>query len=312
MKKFASALLTLLVIASLCVSALAASVRTTGDVWLRKGPGKNYSKITAIDSGTKLEYLGDISTDYRGVDWYHVKYHGKKGWVSSRYSKLSGSSSSSSTKKSSTTKKPSATKKPAATEVPEATPAPEEIIENTPLVESTEGATVETTGEPALEAAATDSANTQPVIPPTFGAPQPVELSAWYLKGLADTAAALSLTNHRLEENTDFPETYSNETLLIGGDTITKHFRITGEGYAVYGVSVGLDMDTAIATLTAAGLARADNILGASFQHYADVDAPVNVNGFDSFINIIADASGKVSEISWSVYSGEWASTGAN
>ena len=137
-----------------------------------------------------------------------------------------------------------------------------------------------------------------------------MELSDWYLKGLADTASALSLGNHRLEENNDFPETYSNEALLIGGDTITKHFRITGEGYAVYGVSIGMDMESAIAALTDAGLARKDNILGASFQHYADVDAPVNVNGFDSFINIIADASSKVSEISWSVYSGEWASEG--
>ncbi|MBR1561383.1 MAG: SH3 domain-containing protein, partial [Clostridia bacterium] len=100
MKKFMSALLTLLVVASLMATALAATVRTTGNVWLRKGPGLSYSKITSVGSGTKLEYQGKTSTDDRGVKWYYVKYKGKKCWVSSRYSKLSGSSSSSSSSSS--------------------------------------------------------------------------------------------------------------------------------------------------------------------------------------------------------------------
>lgn len=61
---------------------------TTGNVWMRKGPGLGYATITAIPDKTTVSYTGSSSTDSRGVKWYKVKYAGKEGWISSRYSKL--------------------------------------------------------------------------------------------------------------------------------------------------------------------------------------------------------------------------------
>lgn len=63
-------------------------VVTTGNVWLRTGPGLGYAKISAVPSGTTVSYLGSSSTDGRGVKWYKVKYDGDTGWVSSKYSKI--------------------------------------------------------------------------------------------------------------------------------------------------------------------------------------------------------------------------------
>ncbi|MBR1558930.1 MAG: hypothetical protein IJ646_01680, partial [Clostridia bacterium] len=186
------------------------------------------------------------------------------------------SSSSSSSSKSSATKAPSATPTPEPTEAP-------------------------------TEAPMIDFGPTEDLTPPTFGDPEPVELSPWYLADLEQAASTLGLTQFQHDVTGEWPNAWFNEVLLISGDATTQYFHITGEGYAVYGVSVGDDMDTAVETLTAAGLSKADSLIGASFQHYAGTDAPVNVKGFDSFINLIADASGKVSEISWSVYTGDWA-----
>lgn len=302
MKKFMSALLMVLVVVCLWASALAATVTTTGNVWLRSGPGKGYRKITSMKSGRKLEYLGKTSTDSRGVKWYYVKFKGNKGWVSSRYSKLSGSSSSSSSSKSSSSSSSSSnsTPKPTATPVPEVaeTPTAPPVIDDDELILSGSEAVDSEDAEDTATSGADQAA-------------QAVELSTWYLANLEEAATALRLGLYQHDESGDFVNTYSNEVLLIGGDTTVEHFHILGEGYSVYGASVGMDMDAAIQTLTDAGLARTDNILGASFQHYAEANAPVNINGFDSFINLIADASGKVSEISWSVYTGDWTNTEA-
>lgn len=63
-------------------------VVTTGNVWMRKGAGLGYAKIIAVPEGTTVTYLGKSSTDSRGVKWYNVKYDGKEGWLSSKYSKI--------------------------------------------------------------------------------------------------------------------------------------------------------------------------------------------------------------------------------
>jgi uncharacterized protein YraI len=63
-------------------------VVTTGNVWMRKGAGLGYAKIIAVPEGTTVTYLGKSSTDNRGVKWYNVKYDGKEGWLSSKYSKI--------------------------------------------------------------------------------------------------------------------------------------------------------------------------------------------------------------------------------
>lgn len=63
-------------------------VKATGDVYVRKGPDRDYSEIGLLTTGTTVSYLGEKKTDYRGVAWYKVNYNGKAGWVSSKYSKI--------------------------------------------------------------------------------------------------------------------------------------------------------------------------------------------------------------------------------
>ena len=70
-------------------SGTAASyVKTTASVNLRYGPGLGYAKIVAYSKGKTLTYLGQYSTDSRGVVWYKVKSGSYTGWMSSVYSDL--------------------------------------------------------------------------------------------------------------------------------------------------------------------------------------------------------------------------------
>lgn len=72
------------------VFAYGGYVRATDKVNLRTGPGLTYASVTVMWRGDTADYLGDTSRDVRGVNWYHVNYAGKIGWVSSRYSTLYG------------------------------------------------------------------------------------------------------------------------------------------------------------------------------------------------------------------------------
>jgi len=63
-------------------------VKATGSVHIRTSPSRSGRIIGAISYGTRLKYRGKSSKDGRGVRWYAVYYNGRKGWVSSRYSKL--------------------------------------------------------------------------------------------------------------------------------------------------------------------------------------------------------------------------------
>lgn len=66
-------------------------VIATGRVNVRKGAGLQYEIVKTMGKDDKAEYLGDIKYDERGVMWYHVKYEGKTGWVSSTYAELENS-----------------------------------------------------------------------------------------------------------------------------------------------------------------------------------------------------------------------------
>jgi len=61
---------------------------TSHKVNLRDVPNLNGEDIGTMDKGETATYLGKTSTDSRGIDWYYVRFNGKTGWVSSRYSKL--------------------------------------------------------------------------------------------------------------------------------------------------------------------------------------------------------------------------------
>lgn len=76
--------------------ALADTVKaTSGDTWLRSGPGLSYSQITVMHRGESAQYLNSTRYDSRGVAWYNVSFSGRSGWVSSRYTTLSSGGSTS-------------------------------------------------------------------------------------------------------------------------------------------------------------------------------------------------------------------------
>ena len=66
----------------------AKTVKATGNVNLRKGPGLDYTDIGTVKKGKTASFLGTTKNDSRGVTWYKVSFNGKTGWVSSRYAKL--------------------------------------------------------------------------------------------------------------------------------------------------------------------------------------------------------------------------------
>lgn len=59
-----------------------------GDSHVRQSPNLNGSQLGIARAGTTLDFLGDISTDSRGVDWYRVVYGSSTGWISSAYTYL--------------------------------------------------------------------------------------------------------------------------------------------------------------------------------------------------------------------------------
>ena len=61
---------------------------TSHKVNLRDEPNLSGEDIGTMDKGETASYLGQKSTDSRGVIWYKVRFAGKTGWVSSRYTKL--------------------------------------------------------------------------------------------------------------------------------------------------------------------------------------------------------------------------------
>ena len=63
------------------------TVKATGNMHLRKGPGLDYAEICVIKTGKTATYMGSTKKDARGVAWYKVSFNGRTGWVSSRYSK---------------------------------------------------------------------------------------------------------------------------------------------------------------------------------------------------------------------------------
>ena len=64
------------------------TVKATGDLYLRKGPGLGYAETVVMKTGKTAGYLGQSKKDNRGVTWYKVSFNGRTGWVSSRFSKL--------------------------------------------------------------------------------------------------------------------------------------------------------------------------------------------------------------------------------
>ena len=133
-----------------------------------------------------------------------------------------------------------------------------------------------------------------------------VEVSGYYHADLLSAAYALSLPEFRNEVNSEVPYQYFNDAVTLAGIQQVECISINGAGYAVYGVSVGTPVETAISLLSAAGLDMqgdaSDNCI--TFEHRAEDDSGfVDEYGHDSCIDLeIAD--GAVAEIDWSSYTG--------
>lgn len=248
-----------LALALLLGAAALADVKTTGNVYLRKGPGLGYSTITAVPPGTVLEYLGETSVDERGVAWYKVEHNGAC-WVSSRYATLRE-------------------EKPRATNAPRPTSAPD--TSNQLIWGRIEG---QDQGQGAAQSV--------------------VELSPYYLEGLKQSAAELSLTGFR-SVNSEAPNQYYDSALTIGGYSQVTYLELSGPGYSLFGATVGMSLNEARALFERAGLtllsAREDS---ATFEHPGDQKSLfIDWNGNDSCINVDL-SGGAITGMSWSTYTG--------
>ena len=61
---------------------------TSGDTYVRSGPGLAYERLSILYEGDRADYLGETARDDRGVNWYKVRHDGEIGWVSSKYTTL--------------------------------------------------------------------------------------------------------------------------------------------------------------------------------------------------------------------------------
>jgi len=93
MKKFAALLIVLMMLTGF-MTATAEMVFATGNMFLRQGPGENYSAIATVYSGSSMQYAGQTTYDANGVAWYQVIYMGTYGWVSDAYSDMESSATS--------------------------------------------------------------------------------------------------------------------------------------------------------------------------------------------------------------------------
>ena len=62
----------------------------SGDTYVRKHPDKDTEDLGVLYQGDSAPYLEEKRWDDRDVVWYKVSFHGHKGWVSSRYTKIIG------------------------------------------------------------------------------------------------------------------------------------------------------------------------------------------------------------------------------
>lgn len=256
-----------LLLAFLAFPALAdMTLYTTDDVNLREGPGQKYAKIGTLAKGTGVEFLGRVSTDNHGVDWYQIRYYGEPVWICSRYAYLDQEALT-----DSYTGEGYIGYNEETTAIPMATPQP--VITSVP------------------------SLNGDAMLSPTFGVPGMIEMTSFCKTSLKGSAISLRLGGFMQDELRNM---YYNDILLIAGKDSTDHILVTGTGYTIYGVYVGMDINSARAVLSAAGLVQSPGGMGLYFQHPVSAFSKDGNDSFDACISAVTDGSGKVTEISWS------------
>jgi hypothetical protein len=257
-----------------------AEVKTTGDVWLRTGPGLDYESVAILKTGRTYEYLGESSVDERGVAWYRISVDDKTGWVSSRYSELIGEAAEA-----------GAEAEEAAEPEPTQVPASQSALDAGILFSQDDA---EPTPEPMAEEAPA------PANAPT----RAVELSGYYLNNLVETANEIGLISYRQVES-EAPFQYYDDSVIIAGNQQVENIVVYGGGYEVYGVSVGMNINAARACLNAAGLDYVESVNGVTYEHRAtEASLFTDAKGHDSCINVWVDETGTVTEVDWSTYTG--------
>ena len=277
-----------LAMALLCGIALA-EVRTTASVNLRSGPGLSYAIVTSFPEGKSLTYLGESSVDDRGVTWYKVSSGKNTGWISSRYARLVGEEGGSA---------PTAAPTPRPTPRPTPTPAPTHAVDSLAaeyaqnagglFADSLDNAVaIEPTGEPTL---------------PDLG--KAVELSAYYGQDLVTAANEIGLISYR-EVVSEAPYQYYDSAVILAGNQTVENIQVYGPGYEVYGVSVGMNANAAMACMNAAGLVYVSSMNGITYQHPATAKTPfTDASENDSCINLWVNEENTVTMIDWSTYTG--------
>ena len=268
-----------LAMALLCGAALA-EVRTTGNVWMRKGPGLSYDQVTSFSTGKSLTFLQETSEDDRGVIWYKVTDGKNTGWVSSRYTELVGETVE-------------------ATEAPTVEPTATPVVEPTQQPEATEAPAF------ALPDAGLLFSNAEATEAPADAAPgETVELSQFYQDELVVAANEIGLISYRQVES-EAPYQYYNDSVIVAGNQYVENIVVYGAGYEVFGVSVGMNANAAMACLNAAGLDYVESEKGITYEHKGNErSAFVDENGHDSCINLWVSDDNVITEIDWSTYTG--------
>ena len=274
-----------------------AEVRTTGDVWLRTGPGLDYDSIAILKSGKTFDYLGESSVDGRGVAWYRIAAGDKTGWVSSRYSELIGEDVGDEDVEADD--EPEAAVTPAPTEAP----ASQSAL-NAGLLFSQGNPEDEPGDEPGDASEDEPEAAPAATAAPAKGPARTVELSGYYLNNLVEAANDIGLISYRQVES-EAPYQYYDDSLILAGNQQVVNIVVYGGGYEIYGVSVGMNINAARACLNAAGLDYVESMNGVTYEHRAtDASLFTDARGHDSCINVWVDESGTVTEVDWSSYTG--------
>ena len=282
-----------------------AEVRTTGNVWLRTGPGLDYDAVSILSSGKSFEYLGESSVDERGVAWYRIIAGEKEGWVSSRYTELIGESA-----KAEDEAEAAEAVEPAPTEAPASQNALFAGLlfgSDTSKEENDEKAEAQSADEPVTDAPAEEPAEEAAETPAPVSVNTPartVELSTYYLHNLVEAANEIGLISYRQVES-EAPYQYYDKALILAGNQQVENIVVYGPGYEIYGVSVGMDINAARACLNAAGLDYVESVNGVAYEHRATgVSLFTDPKGHDSCINVWVNDGGTVTEIDWSTYTG--------
>ena len=88
--KFLLVLTVIFTIGATSIFADSTGVVTASKLNVRKGPSTKYSRIGSFNKNKKITILGQSN------NWYKVNLNWKEGWVSKKYVKVSGNSTSSS------------------------------------------------------------------------------------------------------------------------------------------------------------------------------------------------------------------------